>query len=99
MQVYVQPRVIRTPSYVRTSIHDYVPHDSDVSTAIPPYPYVSTANAARLDVNPRSSVPRHPEEKSFPVPVYSSIVDLPVPTSLAWFISLTRTSVNHGKAN
>ena len=62
MQVYVQPRVIRTPAYVRDSIPDYVPHDSDVSTAIPPYPYVSTANAARLDVNPVSPVPHHSEK-------------------------------------
>ena len=59
MQVYVQPRVIRTPIFVMTSIRDYVPHDSDISTKIPAYPFVSTANAASLDVNPMSPVPRY----------------------------------------
>ena len=62
MQVYVQPRVIRTPAYVRTSIPSYDPHDSDISTAIPPYPYASNANAARLDDNPMNPVLRYPEE-------------------------------------
>ena len=62
MQLYVQPRVIRTPAFVRTSIPDYVPHDSEISTTIPSYPFVSIANAARLDIKPMSLVPRHPEE-------------------------------------
>ena len=62
MLVYVQPRVIRTPAFVRTSIPDYVPHDSDISTTIPPYPFVSTANAARLDINRMNPLPRQPEE-------------------------------------
>ena len=62
MQVYIEPRVIRTPAFVRTPITDYVPHDSDSSIPFQPYSFVCTASAARLDINPMSPVPHHPEE-------------------------------------
>ena len=62
MQVYVQPRVVRTPAYFLDRIPDSDPHDSDVSNEIQPYPYVSDVNAARLEIKTMSPVPRRPED-------------------------------------
>ena len=69
MQVYVQLRVVWTPEYFLDRIPDSDPlykiaydYDSDVYKAIPPYPYDSDVNAARLDFNPMNPVPRHPED-------------------------------------
>ena len=62
MQVYVQPRVVRTTEYILDRIHDFDPKDTDVYRDIMPYPYVCDVNAARLDTYPMGPVPRDPED-------------------------------------
>ena len=56
MQVYVQPRVVKATEYILESD----PEETDEYMPIAAYPFVSDRNAARLDNNPMSPVPREP---------------------------------------
>ena len=60
MQVYVQPRVVKPTEYIVDSIPDSDPEETDDCMPIAAYPFVSDRNAARLDRNPMSPVPREP---------------------------------------
>ena len=60
MQVYVQPRVVKPTEYIRDRIPDSDPEETDEYMPIAAYPFVSDRNAARLDDNPMSPVPREP---------------------------------------
>ena len=60
MQVYVQPRVVKPTEYVVDRIPDSDPEETDECMPIAAYPFVSDRNAARLDHNPMSPVPREP---------------------------------------
>ena len=58
MQVYVQPRVVKPTEYIIDRIPDSDPEETDDCMPIAAYPFVSNRNAARLDNNPMSPVPR-----------------------------------------
>ena len=60
MQVYVQPRVVKPTEYIIDHIPDYDPEETDECMPIAAYPFISDRNAARLDNNPMSPVPREP---------------------------------------
>ena len=60
MQVYVQPRVVKPTEYIVDRIPDSDPEETDEGMPIAAYPFVSDRNAARLDHNPMSPVPREP---------------------------------------
>ena len=60
MQVYVQPRVVKPTEYSIDRIPESDPDDTDDCMPIAAYPSVSNRNAARLDHNPMSPVPRDP---------------------------------------
>ena len=60
MQVYVQPRVVRPTEYIVDRILDSDPEEPDECIPVAAYPFVSDRNAARLDNNPMSPVPREP---------------------------------------
>ena len=60
MQVYVQPRVVKPTEYIISRIMDSDPEETDECIPIAAYPFVSDKNAARLDNNPMSPVPREP---------------------------------------
>ena len=58
MQVYVQPRVVWATEYILDQILESDPEETDECMPIAAYLFVSDKNAARLDTNPRSPVPR-----------------------------------------
>ena len=60
MQVYVQPRVVQPTEYIVDCIPDSDPEETDECMPIAAYPFISDRNAARLDHNPMSPVPREP---------------------------------------
>ena len=60
MQVYVQPRVVKPTEYIIDRIPDSHLDETDECIPIAAYPFVSDRNAARLDHNPMSPVPRDP---------------------------------------
>ena len=60
MQVYIQPRVVKATEYIIDRIPDSDPEETDECMPIAAYPFVSDKNAARLDNNPMSPVPREP---------------------------------------
>ena len=60
MQVYVQPRVVKATEYILDRIPESDPEETDECMPIAAYPFVSDMNAARLDTNPMSPVPREP---------------------------------------
>ena len=60
MQVYVQPRVVKPTEYIVDCIPDSDPEETDECMPIAAYPFVSKKNAARLDHNSKSHVPREP---------------------------------------
>ena len=60
MQVYVQPRVFKPTEYIVDRIPNSDPEETDECIPIAAYPLVSDKNAARLDNNPMSPVPREP---------------------------------------
>ena len=60
MQVYVQPRVVKPTEYIIDRILDSALEETDECMPIAAYPFVSDRNAARLDNNLMSSVPREP---------------------------------------
>ena len=60
MQVYVQPRVVKATEYIIDRIPESDPEETDECMPIAAYPFVSDKNAARLDTNPMSPVPRKP---------------------------------------
>ena len=60
MQVYVQPRVVKPTEYIVDRIPDSDPEETDKCIPIAAYPFISDRNAARLDHNPMSRVPRKP---------------------------------------
>ena len=62
MQVYVQPRVVRATEYILDQIPESDPEKSDECMPIAAYPFDSDKNAARLDTNPMSPVPREPAD-------------------------------------
>ena len=58
MQVYVKPRVVKATEYFIDRIPDSDLEETDDCMPIAAYPFVSDKNAARLDNNPMSPVPR-----------------------------------------
>ena len=60
MQVYVLPRVVKATEYIIDRILESDPDENDECMPIAAYPFVSDMNAARLDTNPMSPVPREP---------------------------------------
>ena len=60
VQVYVQPRVVKPTEYIVDRIPDSDPEETDDCMPIAAYPFVSDRDAARLDHNPMSPVPREP---------------------------------------
>ena len=60
MQVYVQPRVVRATEYILDRIPEFDLQESDECRPVATYPFVSDKNAARLDTNLMSPVPREP---------------------------------------
>ena len=58
MQVYVQPRVVKATEYILDRIPESDPEETHECMPIAAYPFVSDKNAARLDINPMSPVPR-----------------------------------------
>ena len=60
MQVYVQPRVVKATEYILDRIPRSDPEETDEFMPIAAYPFVSDKNAARLDTNLMSPVPREP---------------------------------------
>ena len=61
-QVYVQPRVVKATEYILDRIPESDPEETDECIPIAAYPFVSDKNAARLDTNPTSPVPREPAD-------------------------------------
>ena len=59
-QVYVQPRVVKPTEYIIDRIPDSDLDETDDCMPIAAYPFVSDRNAAKLDHNPMSPVPREP---------------------------------------
>ena len=62
VQVYFQPRAVRTTEYILDRIPEFGIQETDDCRPIAPYPCVSDRNAARLDNNPMSTVPREPAD-------------------------------------
>ena len=62
MQVYVQPRVVKATEYILDRIPESDPEETDECMPIAAYPFVSDKNAARLNTNPMSPVPREPAD-------------------------------------
>ena len=60
MQVYVQSRVVKPTEYIIDRIPNSDPEETDDCMPIAAYLFVSDRNAARLDHNPMSPVPREP---------------------------------------
>ena len=60
MQVYVQPRVVKPMEYIIDRIPDSDPEETDECMPIAAYLFISDRNAARLDHNTMSPVPREP---------------------------------------
>ena len=60
MQVYVQPRVVKATKYILDQIPESDPEKTDECMPIATYHFVSDKNAARLETNPMSPVPREP---------------------------------------
>ena len=60
MQVYVQPQVVKPTEYIIDRIPDSDPEETDECMPIAAYPFVSDKNAARLDNNPMTPMPREP---------------------------------------
>ena len=62
MQVYVQPRVVRGTEYILDWIPEFDHQETDECMPIATYPFISDKNAARLDINHLSPVPREPAD-------------------------------------
>ena len=60
MQVYVQPGVVKPTGYIIDRIPDSDPEETDECMPIAAYSFVIDKNAARLDNNPMSPLPRVP---------------------------------------
>ena len=60
MKVHVQPQVLTATEYIIDRIPKFDPEETDECMPIAAYPFVSDKNAAKLDTNPMSPVPREP---------------------------------------
>ena len=102
MQLYVQPRVVKPTKYILDRIPESDPEETDECMQIAAYPFVSDRNAARLDHNPMSPVPREPADtivERTGKKLRAVIFDSGSPSSDAHFISLRRISLNHRRNN
>ena len=100
MQVYVQPRVVKPTEFIVDRIPDSDPEETDECMPIAAYPFVSDRNAARLDTNPMSPVPREPVNtivERTGKKLRAVLFDGGSPGP-AQFISITGISPNHGRA-